>query len=366
MSGSSVLSGGQRRRRPRRRPPRHRRASPRRRRRGTGLRIVALAVALGAVAVIVIIVVGLLSGSDHRAPPAHGSASTSAAVHPRPAGGTLTPPGPTVPAAYGVAPARAAERVTIHLRAALRSGLLFDVDSGQVLWDREPDLELPIASLTKMMTALIVAVTDRPNARVLITRTAVDFSGSGVGLLPLHKRVPLKPLLYGLLLPSGNDAAIALAQHVAGTQDRFITMMNARAHAMGLGCTHFTTVSGIVDAGNHSCATDLAKLARAMLDERLLARIVGSASAVLKFPIKHGKLYLYNNNPLYRLGYPGTDGVKTGYTTAAGVCLVATARRGRSWLGVVLLHSADEIDQAPELLNAGFAAMRRGGALTSG
>jgi D-alanyl-D-alanine carboxypeptidase len=97
-----------------------------------------------------------------------------------------------------------------------------------------------------------------------------------------------------------------------------------------------------------------------MLDERRLARIVGSAGAVLRFPIKGGKLYLYNNNPLFRIAYPGTDGVKTGYTTAAGVCLVATARRGRTWLGVVLLHSADEIDQAPELLNAGFSAMRRG------
>jgi D-alanyl-D-alanine carboxypeptidase len=81
---------------------------------------------------------------------------------------------------------------------------------------------------------------------------------------------------------------------------------------------------------------------------------------VIPFPIKGGKLYLYNNNPLYQLGYPGTDGVKTGYTTAAGVCLVATARRGHTWLGVVLLHSADEDDQAPELLNAGFAALRRG------
>lgn len=127
---------------------------------------------------------------------------------------------------------------------------------------------------------------------------------------------------------------------------------------MGLGCTHYTTVSGIVDVGNHSCAADLAKLARAVLEVPRLARIVGSASAIVPFPIKGHKLYLYNNNPMYQLGYPGTDGVKTGYTTAAGVCLVATARRGRTWLGVVLLHSADEDDQAPELLNAGFVAMR--------
>ncbi|HEY5318082.1 MAG TPA: hypothetical protein VIJ20_08880 [Solirubrobacteraceae bacterium] len=267
--------------------------------------------------------------------------------------------GPIVPAAYGIAPAPASEQVQIHLREPLRSGLLFNVRTGQVLWERDPDRVLPIASLTKMMTALIVATRDPANARVLITRAAVDFSGSGVGLLPLHKRVPLEALLYGLLLPSGNDAAIALAQHVAGTQGRFIALMNARARGMDLGCTHYTTESGVIDAGNHSCAADLAKLARAVLDVRRLARIVASASAAVPFPIKGHKLYLYNNNPLYRMGYPGTDGVKTGYTTAAGVCLVATARRGRTWLGVVLLHSGDEDDQAPELLNAGFAAMRR-------
>ncbi len=82
---------------------------------------------------------------------------------------------------------------------------------------------------------------------------------------------------------------------------------------------------------------------------------MATPSAVLPFPIKGGKLYLYNNNPLLRSGFAGTDGVKTGYTVAAGPCLVATARRGRKWLGVVLLHSQDPPDQAMQLLSAGFA-----------
>jgi D-alanyl-D-alanine carboxypeptidase (penicillin-binding protein 5/6) len=347
VTGSSMLSGGKRRR-SRRRRPRPRRGPRRRRRMPLGA--AALTVALG-LAVLLVVLAGGTSAPVRR-PRAR---TRSARPVTRPAA-----IGPTVAPGYGIAPAPPSERVSIHLLAPLRSGLLFDVTTGQVLWQRDPDRVLPIASLTKMMTALIVATRDPAGAGVLITRAAVDFQGSGIGLLPLHKHVRLETLLYGLLLPSGNDAAIALSQHVAGTQNRFIAMMNARARAMGLGCTHYTTVSGIVDVGNHSCAADLAKLARAMLDVRRLARIVGSAGAVLPFPIKGGKLYLYNNNPLYRLGYPGTDGVKTGYTTAAGVCLVATARRGRTWLGVVLLHSADEDDQAPELLNAGFAAMRRG------
>jgi len=190
----------------------------------------------------------------------------------------------------------------------------------------------------------------------MITPQAVHFSGSGIGLLPLGKRVSVLTLLYGLMLPSGNDAAIALAQRVAGSQERFIALMNARARAMGLRCTHFTTVSGIVDRGNYSCAPDLALLAHAVLTQPLLGRIVGSSSAVVPLPIKGGKLYLFNNNPLYRLGYAGTDGVKTGLTNAAGHCLVAAVRRGRVWLGVILLHSANTGPQAETLLNAGFAA----------
>ncbi len=256
---------------------------------------------------------------------------------------------------YGVAAAPAADRVTVKLKTALRSGLLFDVNTGRVLWERSPNQAVAIASLTKMMTALVVVAHTSPDARVLITSDALHYTGSGVGLLPKGKQVSLTTLLYGLLLPSGNDAAIALADYVAGTQSRFIALMNARAHQLGLSCTHFTTVSGIVDQGNHSCAQDLALIAHLLLEQPRLARIVGSRSAILPFPIKGGKLFLYNNNPLLLLRYPGTDGVKTGFTDAAGQCLVATARRGRRWLGVALLHSGDTATQAQQILNAGFA-----------
>ena len=260
---------------------------------------------------------------------------------------------------YGIAPAPAAQQVAVKLKLPVRSGLLFNVNSGQVLWQKNPTRVLAIASLTKMMTALLVATHAKPSDRVLITRDALHYTGSGVGLLPRNKRVPLTALLYGLLLPSGNDAAIALADHVARTQSRFIALMNQKAEQLGLRCTHFTTVSGIVDRGNYSCAQDLALIAHLVLKQPLLARIVASRSAILPFPIKGGKLYLYNNNPLLLLRYPGVDGVKTGFTDAAGQCLVATARRGRTWLGVVLLHAGDTSTEAQQLLNAGFAKLRQ-------
>jgi D-alanyl-D-alanine carboxypeptidase len=246
-----------------------------------------------------------------------------------------------------------------RLTGGLRSGLLFDVRSGRVLWARNPSAVGPIASLTKMMTALVVVAHTRASAKVLITPEAVHFGGSGIGLLPVGRRVPLIALLYGLLLPSGNDAAIALAQHVAGSQAHFVALMNRRAAEMGLSCTHFSNVSGLIDENNFSCPTDLAVLAHAVLEQPLLGRIVATRSAVLPFPIPGGKLYLYSNNPLLLMRYGGANGVKTGYTQASGQCFVGAARRGAAWLGVILVHSANAAEQAQQLLNAGFASLHR-------
>jgi serine-type D-Ala-D-Ala carboxypeptidase (penicillin-binding protein 5/6) len=268
-------------------------------------------------------------------------------------GPIIVGPGPSPLAVKLAAP----DLIRMPFHRPPRAGLLFDLDTGQVLWRRNPTRVLPIASLTKMMTALLVVAGEPPGARVRITKEARDAPGSRVGLLPKRKPVRVESLLYGLLLPSGNDAAHALAQKVAGTSRAFIVAMNAKAQQLNLGCTHFTSVDGFVDAGNHSCAVDLAALARAVLDQPRLARIVGARSAVLRFPTKGGKLYLFNNNPLLRTGYAGTIGVKTGFTDAAGHCLVAAVKRHGHRLGVVLLHSPDTNAQARKLLDRGFRAL---------
>jgi D-alanyl-D-alanine carboxypeptidase len=253
----------------------------------------------------------------------------------------------------GLGDARA-DPVQIAFRRPPRAGLLFNLDTGRVLWQRNPTRRMPIASLTKMMTALLTVQSASSNALVLVTRRAEEAPGSRVGVLPLGRDIRLRTMLYGLLLPSGNDAAIALAQHVAHGVTRFVTWMNDEAAKLGMACTRYSTPSGYYNKGNFSCAADLAVLAHVDLEQPRIASVVRTSSIALPFPIQGGKLYLYNNNPLLIYGYPGLTGLKTGYTTPAGKCLVATAERHGVRLGVVLLNSPDPGTQARHLLDSGF------------
>ncbi|HEV2062187.1 MAG TPA: hypothetical protein VGR12_04975 [Solirubrobacteraceae bacterium] len=238
-----------------------------------------------------------------------------------------------------------------------RAGILVNAETGDVLWRRRPLRIRPIASLTKMMTALVTAETLRPRDTAKITPAVLRYTGSGVGVLPRGKRVRIETLLHGLMLPSGNDAAIALALRAAGSVRAFVRKMNIRATELGLRCTRFAGVEGL-SAGNRSCAVDLVALAQHLLDTPRLARIVRKRRAILPFPIKGGRLHLYNNNPLLRRGYPGILGVKTGYTNEAGRCLVAAARRGGVTLISVVLDSPDPGEQTRKLLDRGFRALR--------
>ena len=247
--------------------------------------------------------------------------------------------------------------VRVRFKRPPRAGVLFDMRTGQVLWARRPLRRLPIASTTKIMTAIIVVDETRPNEKARVTREALAYEGSGVGVLPRRKRVPVDGLLGGMLLPSGNDAAIALAGHVAGSNRRFARLMNRRARAMGLGCTQFVSAEGL-DNRNRSCAADLAALARIAMGKRRIARFARREQAHPAFPIKGGRLWLNNTNPLLRTGYRGAVGLKTGYTRKAGHCFVAVARRGGREYGVVLLDSPNIGRQAKKLLDAAFRLRR--------
>jgi D-alanyl-D-alanine carboxypeptidase len=246
-----------------------------------------------------------------------------------------------------------AKPISLKFHDPPRAGLVFDLDSGQVLWAHRPLRRLPIASLTKLMTAIIVVERTKPADRALITREALNYTGSGVGLLPKGKRVPVEALMAGMLLPSGNDAALALADHIAGHDRKFVKLMNARARMMGLSCTHYSSSYGLPDT-NISCPADLAAIARVAMSKRRIARIVRKPQAKVRFPIKTGYLYLNTTNPLLHDNFPGTIGLKTGSTDKAGHCFIGVVRRGRRTIGVVLLHSPNSMSQAEKLVTAAF------------
>jgi serine-type D-Ala-D-Ala carboxypeptidase (penicillin-binding protein 5/6) len=269
---------------------------------------------------------------------------------------TKAPPPVSAPATPGTPDAVELERPDVfamHFKHPPKGAIVFDLRSGRVLWRRNPLERMPIASITKLMTALLVVENTKSSDEVRITRDALHYTGSGVGLLPKGRHVTVKALLYGLLLPSGNDAAIALADGVARTQPRFVRMMNAKARALGLSCTHYASPHGL-EPGNRSCPADLAALSRIVLHHARIAAIVRRAHAVVRFPIKGGKLWLNNTNPLLRMGYPGTIGLKTGDTDEAGHCLIAIVKRGPLTFGVVLLNSPNPQRQARQLLNRAF------------
>jgi D-alanyl-D-alanine carboxypeptidase len=324
-------------------------AARRRRRRRIGALVVLVVICAGAA-----IVIALRGSSPRHRASASVSAGASRATAKAP---TLSPDGlalgPPALALSGISHP-AADPIQVSFHNPPRAGILFNLETGQVLWQRNAYKRLRIASLTKMMTALIAVESAPAGARVLVTKAAVEAAGSKVGVLPLHKRVRMESMLYGLMLPSGNDAAIAISQHVAGSESAFVRRMNAEAARLGMGCTRYASPSGYVDPGNFSCAADLAVLAHVDLAQPRIARITHTLSAVLPFPIKGGKLYLYNNNPLLIYHYPGATGLKTGFTDAAGRCLVATAERGGVKLGVVVLNSQAPGTQSKQLLDRGF------------
>ena len=313
-----------------------------------------------AVLVLVLVALGaagasaVLGGEDSRVsddPPAVGQGRSK----PAPAATESGTAGPGLPPGISLSE----ESVDVRFKKPPRAGLLFDVDSGEVLWARDALKPLPIASLTKVMTALVVIERLAPGAKTRISKAATRFRGSGVGVLPRGKKVPVEALLAGMLLPSGNDAAVALAEAVAGSDRKFARLATRRAKQLELGCTSFTDSYGL-RAGNRSCAADLAALTRLAIKQPRIARLVRHTRVNVPFPIKGRRLDVSTTNPLLREGFPGTIGLKTGYTERAGHCLIAVVRRGGRTLAAIVLDSPNTRAQTKRLLIAGFRALRAG------
>src|SRR3989454_2788777 len=198
------------------------------------------------------------------------------------------------------------------------SAILEDLGTGQVLFAKAPDGRRPIASPTKVMTALVVLSRTKPGDTVVVDGTAAFQSGSVLGLR-VGERITVRELLFALLIQSSNDAAAALAEHVGGTVSGFVGMMNRRAARMGLSHSHFTTPSGL-EGGGYSSARDLAAMTRAAYDDPLFLQIVATRFHHVPSPSGPPRP-IQNRNVLLWL-YPGAIGGKTGFTTPARHSLI--------------------------------------------
>ncbi len=236
------------------------------------------------------------------------------------------------------------------------SAVLMDTASGTLLWSRDPSARRAPASLTKIMTALVVRSHDSPAQVVVVSSLAAATPGSRMNVIA-GQRLSVDQLLYGLLLPSGNDAAVALAQGTSGSVAAFVAQMNARAAAMGLTGTHFVNPDGLDADGHFSTARDLATMALGLLGDPLLAQIVQTRHEVLRGANGTVLFDLTNLNQL--LGsYPGADGVKTGTTPEAGENLIGSATRDGHRLLAVVLGSDDRYADARALLDSGWSHWR--------
>jgi D-alanyl-D-alanine carboxypeptidase len=223
---------------------------------------------------------------------------------------------------------------------------------GTVLWEHRAHRRLPIASTTKIMTATLALERLGPNALVEVPPAATRVPLVREGLRP-HERVKAWKLFDGLLMFSGNDDAMTLAVATAGSRLAFLQQMNVRARELGLKDSHFASVSGVIDTNNYSSAWDLAALTRVALRSPRFRQIVRTRIAHVPWSAPtYEKVYL-NKNPL--LGhYRGADGVKTGWTTLAGHCLVASATRAGRTIVAVVLDDPTAPTDARRLLDLGF------------
>lgn len=242
-----------------------------------------------------------------------------------------------------------------------KSAILIDASSGRVFYDKNADQPLPIASVTKIMTLnLIFDSIEKGNIKldemVCVSETAASMGGSQV-FIDSGYNYKVSDLIKSIIIASANDAAVALAERVAGSEEAFVYKMNEKAKELGMDNTVFKNCTGLPEENHHSTARDVAKMSKELLNHKDYF----NWSNVWMDEIKHEKdgriTELVNTNKLIR-SLNGCDGLKTGYTSEAGFCVAATAKRGQMRLIAIILNgntSKDRFNDAAKLINYGFA-----------
>lgn len=236
------------------------------------------------------------------------------------------------------------------LKLSSRAVIAYDLTTDTLLYAKKPEERLPLASLTKIMTALIVLENMDLSEEILVSRSAVEVGENAMGLT-VGETVSVEDLLYGLILHSGNDAAEVLAQGSKFKREDFIHLMNKKAEDLGLSNTRFTNPSGLEgDGKQYSTAKDLLVLSRLIMQNDEFKKIASTVTYEIPQTSQH-KYFLLTNQTNLLTSYPGVKGVKTGYTDEAGMCLVTFLDYKGHKIIAVLLNSENRRQEMKDLLD---------------
>lgn len=236
-----------------------------------------------------------------------------------------------------------------NISSSAESQILIDCNSGRVLYEKNSHNRMPMASTTKIMTALIALERGNLEDKVVIEKEWVGVEGSSIYLRE-GEVISLKDMLYGLMLRSGNDVSVAIACHIGNSLEEFVSLMNQKAKSLGALNTNFTNPHGLHDDNHYTTAYDMALITKEAYKHPEFAEIVNSKSYVSN---REENNYFYNKNKTL-WEYQGGDGVKTGYTMKSGRCLVSSAKRNNMRLIAVSLNAGDWFNDNYKLLDYGF------------
>ncbi len=234
-----------------------------------------------------------------------------------------------------------------------KAAILIDAQTGTVIAEKNGYQTLPMASTTKIMSALLLIESGDLDSEFKVDNNAIKVEGSSMGLCE-DDIVTKRALCYGMLLPSGNDAANETAVLLAGSAEKFAEMMNKRAERIGMKNTSFVTPSGLHDPNHYSTAYDMALLTREALQNEIFREICGTQKAKLEYGNPPYERWLVNTNKLLYM-YDGCIGVKTGFTDEAGRCLVSAAEKNGVTLICVTLNAPDDWNDHKKMYDYGFS-----------
>ncbi|MBQ6809723.1 MAG: D-alanyl-D-alanine carboxypeptidase [Clostridia bacterium] len=230
-----------------------------------------------------------------------------------------------------------------------KSGIVIELNTGIILYSKNSQEALPMASTTKIMTALIASEIGDLEAQMTVSEKAASVDGSQMGLLA-GQTLSLEDLLYMMMLKSANDAAEVIAENLCGSVEKFVELMNEKAQKLGCKSTHFENVHGLPNENHYTTAEELAKIAAAAFKNVTVREIVGTKTKKLDY----FSIVLENSNKLLN-SYPYACGMKTGFTKAAGRCLVSAARKDGITLIAVTLSAPDDWNDHTKMLDYGFS-----------